>query len=48
MEYIEQTSGNTFYPFQNKFHQIHQHRQIVKILRPLKNQNIVRVIKWEG
>ena len=34
MEYIEQASNNTFYPFQNT-HQIHWHLQIVKILYPL-------------
>ena len=40
MEYIEQASSNTFYPFQNK-HQIHRNLQIVKMLCPLKNQNEV-------
>ena len=33
------------YPFQNK-HQIHRHLQIAKILCPIKNKNIVVVIKW--
>ena len=31
MEYIECSSYNTFYPFQNK-HQIHQNPQSVKML----------------
>ena len=31
MEYIECSSYNTFYPFQNK-HQIYQHVQTVKML----------------
>ena len=34
MEYIEQASSNTFYPFQNK-HKIHWHLQIAKMLCPL-------------
>ena len=33
MEYIEQASSNTFYPFQNK-HKIHWHLQIAKMLCP--------------
>ena len=40
MEYIERTSFNTFYPFQNK-HQIHWHLQSVKMLCAFKNQNLV-------
>ena len=35
MEYIEQASSNTFYPFQNK-HQIHQHLQSVNMSCPVK------------
>ena len=46
MEYIECSSYNTFYPFQNK-HQIHQNPQSVKMLYAYeKNQNIVKVMKW--
>ena len=33
MEYIEQESSDTFYPYQNK-DQIYQHLQIVKMLCP--------------
>ena len=47
MEYIEQASIKTFYPFQNK-HQIYQHQHILKLLYILKNQNIVEIIKWLG
>ena len=35
MEYTEQASSHTLYPFQNK-HQIHRHLQIVKMLCALK------------
>ena len=35
MEFIEQTSFNTFYPFQNK-QQIHRHLQSVRILCAFK------------
>ena len=45
MEYIECSSYNTCYPFQNK-HQIHWHLESVKMLRTFKNQNIVNVMKW--
>ena len=45
IEYTEQASSNTFEPFKNK-HQIDWHLHFVKMLRPLKNQNIVEVIKW--
>ena len=45
IEYTEQASSNTFDPFKNK-HQIDWHLHFVKMSRPLKNQNIVEVIKW--
>ena len=40
MEYIEQTTYNTFYPFQNN-HQIHWHDQSVKMLCAFKIKNLV-------
>ena len=46
MEYIDCSSYNLFYPFQNK-HKIHWHLQSVKKLCAYeKNQNIVKVMKW--
>ena len=41
MEYIEQASIKTFYPFQNK-HQINQHLRILKLLYPLKKSKYSR------
>ena len=47
MEYIESTSQNTFYPFQNK-HQNHQHIQSVRMLCALKNKNLVSYEMGQG
>ena len=43
MDYVEQASSNTFYPFQNK-HQIHQdqHLQIDEMLYPLEKSKSSR------